>query len=613
MAIYAELHDGTRLEFPDETDPAVIQRVVKSQIESAKKSIQVSPTDGMTTGDKLLAGIGKGFVDTGRGVKQLLNIGDQDQLRRDIEESRRLDKPLMDTGAGIAGNVVGNIAATAPALFIPGANTIAGGSAIGAGMGAVTPSLSDEEALANSALGGAGGAVGVAAGRVLPTAFNAFVAPFTQKGRDKIAGNVLREAVGEDVAGTVARLKNPEIFVPGSTPNMAEATLNPKIAALLKAVRNLPEGREAIVGQEIKNNQARLDAIRGIAQDDAAIEAAKAARNSVASPFYESAGQQTAQGDDVIREILNRPSAQHASVRAARLAKEKGETFKIGTDAPEQVIDTGLLDAKGNPITKVIPAENQTYTGKGLHYLKMGIDDLLDRPTEAGIGNHEIGAIQGTKSDFLNWLEQAIPDYKSARTAYAEASKPINQMEVGQALKNKLTPALTESGLPTRERANMFAEAIRNQQATIKKATGQRNATLEDVMTPEQMKTIVGISKDLERKANASDLAAARGSDTAQNLIADNMLRNIVGPIGMPQSWASKAVGSAIVNALPRRAVDLAIPSVERKVQGLLADAMTDPALAAKLLEKTDKRSKIAEILYRSAMGLGAQGALNAN
>ena len=33
MAITAQLHDGTELEFPDGTDPAVVQRTVKSLTE----------------------------------------------------------------------------------------------------------------------------------------------------------------------------------------------------------------------------------------------------------------------------------------------------------------------------------------------------------------------------------------------------------------------------------------------------------------------------------------------------------------------------------------------------------------------------------------------------
>ena len=46
MAITAELHDGTRLEFPDGTDPAVIQKTVKSVLASKRPDQQASQSVG---------------------------------------------------------------------------------------------------------------------------------------------------------------------------------------------------------------------------------------------------------------------------------------------------------------------------------------------------------------------------------------------------------------------------------------------------------------------------------------------------------------------------------------------------------------------------------------
>src|SRR3954467_4142703 len=56
---------------------------------------------------RFLAGAGKAFSDLGRGAGQLVGAVDQ----KDIDESRRLDAPLMATGSGTAGNIIGNIAA----------------------------------------------------------------------------------------------------------------------------------------------------------------------------------------------------------------------------------------------------------------------------------------------------------------------------------------------------------------------------------------------------------------------------------------------------------------------------------------------------------------------
>lgn len=120
--------------------------------------MNVDPTEGMSTFDKLAAGAGKAITDLGRGAGQWLGVVD----RKDVEESRRLDKALMDTGAGKAGNIAGSLAMLAPTAMIPGANTLAGAGAIGAITGAFQPSSSTGETLANIGLGGVGGAGGQA-------------------------------------------------------------------------------------------------------------------------------------------------------------------------------------------------------------------------------------------------------------------------------------------------------------------------------------------------------------------------------------------------------------------------------------------------------------------
>src|SRR3990167_1667595 len=73
------------------------------------------PTEGLNEGEKFRAGMGKAFSDLGRGAGQYLGLVD----RADVAESRRLDKPLMNTGAGLSGNITGNVAALLPTAFIP--------------------------------------------------------------------------------------------------------------------------------------------------------------------------------------------------------------------------------------------------------------------------------------------------------------------------------------------------------------------------------------------------------------------------------------------------------------------------------------------------------------
>lgn len=149
-----------------------------------------------TTAQNVAAGAGKAVVNTGRGISQrsaeflasplappLVRLGGMalealglsprkgaQEAVAATQESRKLDAPLMETGGGMTGNILGNAALLAPTALIPGSNTVAGAAAVGFGAGAVQPTVNDKELLANTALGAAGGAAGQAVANKLPPA-----------------------------------------------------------------------------------------------------------------------------------------------------------------------------------------------------------------------------------------------------------------------------------------------------------------------------------------------------------------------------------------------------------------------------------------------------------
>lgn len=135
--------------------------------------LTADPTDGMSGMDKFRAGAGKAFSDLYTGAKQvndglrdLVNPSASgsgvDERRADVANTRKLDAPLMNTGAGIAGNLTGNLALLAPTAMIPGANTVTGAGVVGGVAGLLAPSTSTKETLTNTGLGAAGGAGGQA-------------------------------------------------------------------------------------------------------------------------------------------------------------------------------------------------------------------------------------------------------------------------------------------------------------------------------------------------------------------------------------------------------------------------------------------------------------------
>lgn len=164
--------DGAAAKQPEAPNPA----------EDFQTTLQIAtPWNTYDTGIELpesislgLAGAGKSFADTGRGVRQIAakftdSTADDSSIQREIDQSRARDESLMDTGAGITGNVLGYGAQMlAPAGALRGTmvaraalpTTLGGNVVQGAVVGAAQPVATGESRAGNAAVGGAFGAGG---------------------------------------------------------------------------------------------------------------------------------------------------------------------------------------------------------------------------------------------------------------------------------------------------------------------------------------------------------------------------------------------------------------------------------------------------------------------
>jgi hypothetical protein len=115
------------------------------------------PTEDMTFGERMLAGAGKAFVDVGRGAGQMLGLVDQ----ASIDEAKKLDAPLMETGAGLAGNIGANMLTA----VLPGTNTVKGAAALGGVLSALQPTSTGESRMEKAATGAALGLGGALAAK----------------------------------------------------------------------------------------------------------------------------------------------------------------------------------------------------------------------------------------------------------------------------------------------------------------------------------------------------------------------------------------------------------------------------------------------------------------
>lgn len=236
-----------------------------------------NPTEGMSTGQKVLAGVGKTFTDLARGAGQVARdvltpsaqilidkakgapqptLADTAGLptTKDVADARALDQPLMQTGAGQAGAFAGGVAAAAPTILAPGANTAVGAGLAGGLLGLLQPTVEGESRQLNTNLGAAGGMLAQGAGNWLANKVGARLANQTNQATNQQATNAVRDATL-----TEARQAG-YVFPPTQVNPSVTNTVMEAVSGKIKTAQSA-----AFKNQEVTNNLAKR--ALGIAPD----------------------------------------------------------------------------------------------------------------------------------------------------------------------------------------------------------------------------------------------------------------------------------------------------------------------------------------------------------
>lgn len=251
--------------------------------------------------------------------------------------------------------------------------------------------------------------------------------------------------------------------------------------------------------------------------------------------------------------LLNRPSMATALKDAALTAQEKGIAFPQGP--------------------------NDKFSVEALQLIKLALDKQLSPSVvpRFGLEGVDQGAIKGTREAFVNWLENKSPQWAAARNKYAEMSQPINAMQIGQFLENKLVPALDEQG---RQKAGVYAQALQDAPNTIKRATGApRFEKLSEALTPDQLAVVNSVKDDLARLQRHGTMATLgnRAAPSAIDLATQSMERQAGGKL--PNLLNRTAmIANAIVMRLEGK--------INRKLAAELAAEMLDPSGVATSMAK---------------------------
>jgi hypothetical protein len=515
------------------------------------------PTEGMSGFEKGLAGVGKAFVDTGRGIGQRMGLVSPDQ----VAESRKYDAPLMKTGAGIAGNILGNVAMAAPTAFIPGVNTVTGGALVGAGLGAIQPTTRDESVIGNVLTGGATGAA-------LPAVVGGYRA-FKAGAYDPLVGqkNIIRDALAKSAG--VQALPKLSAKTPGVKLSTGAATQNEGLAALEDALlAQMPQG--ALARQAQSNRDALAGAVRGVAGGPDDMASALAKREEVAGALYD--------------------AARLKGVSAESLAPEAQENIaRLASRVPEEAY------GKARELAKVSGTSMDNESSiQGLHWVKKALDSKISTAVKSG-DNESVRAYIGLRDDLMESLGTISPEYAQGAKAFKELSQPINQMEIGGALSNRLIPA-TAGENPAALNYATYAKAMRDPDAVARNATGFSGAKFDRIMSPEQVSILRGVGEDVSALAEAGRRATGTNSATARRLAQGNMLREHFAENAPGAARALEIAGQIPgVNLLTKGAGMLGSvagnkinQSLTSQIDELLA---TNPELVAEMIKEAAKRS----------------------
>lgn len=337
------------------------------------------------------------------------------------------------------------------------------------------------------------------------------------------AGKIMREIAGADLdaikslsANAPAELTAAQAVAPAR---------NDLIAAMgERAAKNDISNFFARTAAE--QEAARMARLQGVTPD---LAQAQAARDQVAEALY---GRARA-ADLMRRQIAEQEAAAGRSMGAA-----------AGYTAPSQVAPA-LEALRQNPVIAAAAKDAKTLAAslgkkiddpmaslEGLHLMKVAIDgQFKNRTANTALHNYSDAALENTKTQLLAAIEGTAnqpgvsPLYGAARKGFAEASAPVNQAQVLGAMQGVL--AKPGGG----ERVNAFLNVLgQGENALLKRANQQpRFGGIEDVLTPEQFKTVQEIAGELTRDKLLAE-AAQRGRGGLSRILGETKVEGSLPP-----------------------------------------------------------------------------------
>lgn len=534
-----------------------------------------NPTTGMSGFDKFMSGVGKSVYDTGRGVSQLVG----GMSREEVDAQRQQDAALMDTGAGIAGNVSGTIgqvlipggaaaryASMAPkvaagvrAVTLP--KTILGTMAQGAALGGMQAVGTDDSRLGNMLLGTAAGGAGAIVPRAVGAGYRGTretVGRFTQKGANSRAvQQVMREA-----ENPAALLTPQPSGIPGVSRTLAQESLDPGVARLERNMRSTVGGFDQL---DSAANTARAEAIRRT---------------------FEGASPQAAAGIRATRD--------QAASNALNMLPNAGFVEKKGIQA---ALKDAIKKNQGNPATQAalqdaLKQMPDIRTASQAYNFRKYIDFLVSKQSDKPALKMAKRELMGVKSAVDDAMVKAFPGWQNYLDDYVAQSRRADQATAGSALlrKGSAIPDPVTGDFPLSPA--QISRVVSNPDAFAAQVTRFPQATAAKTFTPKQTGLLGLLGDDMTRVNATRTLGSGGNSQTFERLALQD------------RAATSMAGGIPIVGRFAAEISKIG----DRKVQEAVARIIADPAQYRSLVAAmpAGQRLQVDYAISRITGGAGA-------
>ena len=218
-------------------------------------------------------------------------------------------------------------------------------------------------------------------------------------------------------------------------------------------------------------------------------------RNNAKS-LYEKAYAYGDVDDPRIVEVLKNPQFKTFFDKARSIADTEAQTAKLkGEDPlkfalPEIYKPSGRFDASGAEILDLVKLPDV----RTLDYIKRGIDATIDSGFRGkGMSTAEASALRDLRKQFVNAIDENVPDYKFARKTYAGDLETLDALRMGREEFKTLDPEQVEKmvkAMSSGEKDAFRTGVARDIYSIIMKPSNEPNTAQRVIGSPDMQKKL---------------------------------------------------------------------------------------------------------------------------